>query len=288
MSFPMAYKLAEERGLNPEELQAHNPEHEAEAYQALAEAIPQELADGWAFLSKLAPVVKAQGVPWDECLHCTVLGTGELAKRAGIHALSYRAEKRARILAQVRRLSLFDVPRALVGQVLGVWPFALFDTVTVLSPVPEVDAGWAFQRHQVRLGWSEAEGYPQPDAPEEAQAQLSGFLLAKHRHGLHFLEGKLKEGGAGQLLIPTQQVEKELWDDVLALTGTLTGRATLAAHLGRSIATYNCCAPIFGPQQEGGKGSGKGAENGKPTSSVTLAASHVLQLQLQSEELANC
>jgi hypothetical protein len=279
MSFSNAHELAVSRGYNPALLLPDNPADEAVAWGILREAIPERLAAAWGFLAQLAPAVKASGVAWDECLHCTVAGKGALAAKANITqtaglargGLVYYAEaERQEILAQLPRLAMFDVPRQVVWDALGIWVEHLFaKEVFIVSPTPVVDVDWAFRRHAVRLTW-QGNAEP-PECPADESRAVVAAVLKKYRHGWQHLALCADDAVTGEIVIDHRDTQ-EIADDLHHLAGSLTGRALVNERFGCVFSYYNCHAPSTGPT----------TTTGKPKTSA------VLQLRNQQPEMEHC
>jgi len=130
------------------------------------------------FLQILAPVVTSV---WDECLHCTVAGSGNLAKAAGISTDTFPRSQHEDILDNLYETATTPELFQKAVQTTGLHLYWLFNQVYLISPTPEYDIHHAIQRMACRVEWGELWKISRCDEP----------ALKSYPEALAFLQSRL-------------------------------------------------------------------------------------------------
>ncbi len=258
MSFHTAAALAAHHGVtNLAMLEIDNPDDEAKAEAILAEAMPTSLGEAYTAMVRVAEAKQALLQAEDHCLHCLLAELGYQPDEA--------------MMAQVRRIAMFDVPRRIFAKQHGLWVYWLFEDVFILSPTEAVDMAWAFRRHAFRLQWGLEGSEPGAElSGSAAQAYVHTHMFETMGDGLERIKHELVRMGP-MIDVPH---EDPIMANYLAWIGSLTGGELLRLEMGwpHRMQTYNCHAakqPTEDPQGP------------KP-------ASVVIQMQMQVPENIHC
>lgn len=104
------------------------------------------------FLQTLSSVVTKV---YDECLHCTIAGNGELAKAANITTETFPRSQHEDLLDELNLTATTSPLQQQASQLTGIHLFWLFNNVYLLSPTATPDLQHALRRMACRVEWGE-------------------------------------------------------------------------------------------------------------------------------------